>query len=246
MLEQNLQRMLEQSKYTVVLSGYGMLLESGYPALRDGEESYDIELKYGYSTEEIFSSAFFATRKEIFYDFYRNEMLSPLEKPPGICFYELAKMQEKGWVQTIVTRRIFGLPERAGCKNIIELHGNVYHNFCPHCGKEYPMEYIRDSKKIPLCDVCGMPVRPRVCLFGEMVDNDVMTKAAAEIAKADVLLILGSNLKTYLCEQLLGYYRGTKLILITKNEHYSDKYADIVVHSRVDDALKKILSFEKK
>lgn len=52
-------QILKKSRYTVALSGFGMLVESGYPAIRDGGESYDIEQKYGYSTEEIFSSSFF-------------------------------------------------------------------------------------------------------------------------------------------------------------------------------------------
>ena len=64
--------MLRESRYTVVLSGRGMLEESGYPVVRDGGESYAIEEKYGYSAEEIFSSAFFSTRKQQFYEFYRN------------------------------------------------------------------------------------------------------------------------------------------------------------------------------
>ena len=75
--------MLEESKYTVAMSGIEMLLENGYPGLRDGEESYEIEQKYGYSAEEILSSAFYATRKEIFFEFLRNEMLAATAVPPG-------------------------------------------------------------------------------------------------------------------------------------------------------------------
>ena len=47
MLERTLLKILQESKYTTVLSGFGMLIESDYPAIRDGDESYDIELKYG-------------------------------------------------------------------------------------------------------------------------------------------------------------------------------------------------------
>ena len=60
------------SKYTTVLSGFEMLQENGYPAIRDGEESYDIEQKYGYSVDEMFTSAFYSTRKPQFFEFYRN------------------------------------------------------------------------------------------------------------------------------------------------------------------------------
>ena len=150
MLEGNLLQILQESRYTTVLSGFGMLLESGYPSLRDGEKSYDIEQKYGYSMEEMFSSSFYSTRKVQFFEFYRKELLSHLDKPPGKGFLAMAELERRGLFQSIITRRIFGLPGKAGCKNVIELHGNVYDNFCPHCGRKYPMEYIRDSVRVPL------------------------------------------------------------------------------------------------
>lgn len=240
MAEGKILQILRDSRYTTVLSGFSMLLESGYPSIRDGDVSYDIEQKYGYSMEEMFSTAFFSTRKEQFYEFYRNEILSQLVIPPGKGFSEMARLEQKGLFQSVITRRIFGLPQRAGCRNVINLHGSVYDNFCPHCGRIYPMEYIRDSVRVPLCESCKTPVRPRVCLFGEMVDNSVITRAAEEIQKADVLLVLGSNLKSYLCSQLIDYYDGDKLILVNETPHYADRFADIVVHERVDDLLEKI------
>lgn len=241
MLGKTLLDILKKSTYTTVLSGFEMLTESGYPAIRDGEESYDIELKYGYSVEEIMSSSFYSTRKEQFYEFYRNEMLTQLEKPPGKCFYEMAELEERGLIQMVITRRIYGLPERAGCRNVINLHGSVYENYCPHCGKTYPMEYIRESKRIPLCGSCSTPIRPKICLFGEMVDNRVITKAAEEVRKADVLLVLGTNLRTYLCSQLIDYYEGDKLVVVNPEEHFSDKLANVVVHKSVEYTLGEII-----
>lgn len=242
MSENSLLRILKESKYTTVLSGFEMLLESGYPAIRDGDESYDIELKYGYSAEELLSSAFYSTRKEQFYEFYRNEILKPLEIPPGKCFYHMAELERHGLVQTIITRRFFGLPKRAGCQNVIYLHGNVFNNYCPHCGRRYPMEYIRDSKRIPLCESCKTPVRPDICLYGEMVDNAVITRAAEEVSKAEVLLILGSNLKTYLCTQLIDYYDGEQIIVVNPEKHFSDAYADVVINETVEETLGSVLN----
>ena len=217
-----------------------MLLESGYPSIRDGDVSYDIEQKYGYSMEEMFSSAFYSTRKEQFYAFYRNEILSRLTTPPGKGFLEMAELERRKMFQCIITRRIYGLPQRAGCRNVIDLHGNVYNNFCPHCGRKYSMEYVRDSVRVPLCEDCKTPVRPRVCLFGEMVDNGVITRAAEDIQKADVLLVLGSHLNSYLCNQLINYYEGDKLILVNETPHYAERLADIVIHERVDDLLERL------
>ena len=120
-----LQKILEESKYTVVLSGYGMTVESGYPALRDGDISYDIEQRYGYSTDELMHSSCFSTRKELFYEFYRNEILSALTIPPGKGYQIVAELQKRGFVQSIITKRFFGLSQRAGCENVINLYGNV-------------------------------------------------------------------------------------------------------------------------
>lgn len=240
-MSKSIRQMLQKSKYTVVLSGRGMSNESGYPAIRDGDESYDIEEKYGYSTEEIFSSAFYSTRKKQFYEFYRNELLSAINIEPGDGFKGLAKLEEMGLVDCVITRRMFSLSERAGCKKVINVHGTVFDNYCPHCGKEYQVEKVIEDRPIPLCDECSMPIRPRVSLYGEEVDNAVMTKAAEEVEKAELLLILGSPMNSAFCEKLVGYYQGEKIILVAPHPHFSDKYADIVIHKRVDEFMNELI-----
>ena len=94
MVGKDLLKILKESKYTTVLSGFEMLQENGYPAIRDGEESYDIEQKYGYSVDEMFTSAFYSTRKPQFFEFYRNELLSALDIPPGKGYLEMAELEE--------------------------------------------------------------------------------------------------------------------------------------------------------
>ncbi len=127
---------------------------------------------------------------------------------------------------------------------MINLHGSVYENYCPHCGKKkYPVEYIREAKRVPLCTECNAPIRPGVCLMGEKVDNKVITKKQPMKSKKRMfcLFFLGTNLKTYLCTQLINYYEGDKLIVVNPEPHFSDKYADILVSERVDITLEKIL-----
>ncbi len=237
MKEKNILQILRESRYTVVLSGAELLKESGYPMLRDGDESYEIEEKYGYSFEEMFSSSFYSARKERFFRFYKEVLLKAAEIPPGQGFYDLKQLQDYGLIHSIITRRIAGLEDRVGCRNVINLKGTIYHNTCPNCGREYPMEYIRDAKGVPLCEQCLVAIRPDVCLFGEMIDNGLMTRAAEEIEKADVVLVLGASLHSPLCSQMLQYYNGTNLILVTESEHYSDQQADVIVYGRSDDFL---------
>ena len=228
---------MKDSRYTVVLSGAGLMAESGYPLLRDGSESYDIEEEYGYSFEEIFSSTFYSARKEVFFRFYKEFILKAAQIPPGKGFYALKTLQDDGLVDSVITRRIAGLEDRAGCRNVLDMKGTVFDNSCPSCGRKYPVEYMRNAKGVPLCETCQTAIRPHVCLFGEMIDNNVMTKAAQEVEKADVLLVLGANLTSPLCSQLLQYYNGTNLILVNDTEHYSDQRADIVIIGRCDEFL---------
>lgn len=242
MREKNMLNILRESRYTVVLSGTGLMAESGYPLLRDGSESYEIEEKYGYSFEEIFSSGFYSARKDLFFRFYKEVLLKAVEIPPGDGFRALKKLQDHGLIHSIITRRIAGLEERAGCRNVINMKGTVYDNVCPSCGRHYPVEYMKEANGVPLCEDCLIAIRPQVCLFGEMIDNGIMTRAAEEVGKADVLIVLGASLISPLCSQMSQYYTGSNLILVSEQEHYSDERADIIVRGRCDEFLKSMVS----
>lgn len=208
--------------------------------MRAPEISYKVEREYGYSPEEIFSSVFYTNRTETFFRYYKKEMLEPtLEPSEG--FAALAELERRGQLQYSITNNVYNLPKRAGCKNVLNLHGTIFDNECPRCGKKYSMEYIRDSKKIPLCEKCQIPVRPKVMLFGEQVDNQLMTRAVNEISKADVLLLLGTNFSSGLCDQYVQYFEGSSLILINGQEHFQDEKASIVLREEVKTALPKIV-----
>lgn len=242
MLGDDIGKMIRSSAYTVALCGFGMFSECGYPELRDGDEAFVIEQKYGYSYDELFHCSFFNTKKKIFYEFYKEHMLPLVEKKPGSGFFHMAELEKRGYIHSIITKRITGTHDKAGCRNVINLHGTLQEYHCSHCGKRYSVEYVKISSGVPRCERCSGAVRPNVCLFGEMVDNSVMTKAVEEIEKAEVLLVLGTNLSKELCEHLVGYYKGDKLILVTPSSHFSDVYADYVVYDRVDQTLQSLVA----
>ena len=235
-----IREILEKSTYTVAMCGTDMMKESGMQSMRAPEISYKVEREYGYSPEEIFSSVFYSNRTETFFKYYKKEMLEPALEPSD-GFFALAELESRGLLQYAVTNNVYDLPERAGCKKVLNLHGTIFDNECPRCGKEYPMEYIRDAKKIPLCEKCQIPVRPKVMLFGEQVDNQLMTQAVNEISKADVLLLLGTNFNSGLCDPYVKYFEGSKMILINGQEHFMDKKAHVVLHEEVKTALLKIV-----
>ena len=140
----------------------------------------------------------------------------------------LGAMERAGKPQCLITSNIYAKAQRAGCKNVINLHGTIYENKCPHCGKDYTMEQVRDAKKILLCDKCGIPVRPQVSLFGEMVDSRRMTKTSNEISKAEVLLLLGTTLDSEVFGNYVKYFTGRWLVIIHPNRNYLDDKADML------------------
>lgn len=239
-------QMLNESEYTVCLSGREMIVEDGIESMRDMETAYEIEMKYGRSPEEVFSAQYFNTRTEKFYEFYREEVLSQ-DKEPGAAYKALAELEEMGVVKSVITRQLYNFPKRAGCKSVFNLHGNIYEkNKCPRCQKEYPMEYLRDSAKIPLCEKCKVPIHPGVTLLGEMVEIGLTTKAADEISKADTLLLAGTNMREEIVEQFLPYYHGNRVILIHAEQHYGDKEADYLVSESAADVLPEVVEELKK
>lgn len=235
-----LKELIEESRYLVCLMGVQVSSQCGCTNYRDEGDSYDIEAKYGYSPDELFNATFFNVRPGQFYEFYKNDMINVLGEI-GDGLKNIQRLEEQGKVKCIITRDIFSLAKRAGCRNVFELHGSVFNNYCQHCGKYYPVEYIQQSKGIPKCENCGAMIRPGVSMVGEMVDNSLISRAAEEVQKADTLLVLGCNLKSSLAGTFLRYFQGNKLILINNKEHYADSIADFVIHAKPMDIMSEIV-----
>lgn len=237
---QTLKNILDSSRYTVALCGSGILKECGYPGILSLDVAYDIENRYGDSPEYIYSSAYFSTRPEKFFKFYKSEILDK-DLEPSETFYALAELEKQGKLQTIISKNSFSLSERAGCKHVYNIYGTIHKNICTHCGKEYPVEFVKTSPSVPLCEECGHIIRPNVKLFGEMLDHEIIAKIADEIAKADVLLLLGTSLESYTYKNYIKYFRGNSIVVVHQNPHYSDVRTNLVFLDTPKNVLPKIL-----
>lgn len=144
-------------------------------------------------------------------------------------------------MQTIISKNSFSLSERAGCKHVYNIYGTIHKNICTHCGKEYPVEFVKTSPSVPLCEECGHIIRPNVKLFGEMLDHEIIAKIADEIAKADVLLLLGTSLESYTYKNYIKYFRGNSIVVVHQNPHYSDVRTNLVFLDTPKNVLPKIL-----
>ena len=228
-------QIIESSDNIVFFGGAGVSTESNIPDFRSVDGLYS--QKYKYPPETMLSHTFFAHRTQEFFEFYRDKLLVPWAKP-NITHIKLAELEQKGKLKAIVTQNIDGLHEMAGSKNIFNLHGTVYRNYCMHCGKFFEMEYIKDSKGVPRCDKCGGIVKPDVVLYEEGLDDDVVEGAINAISQADVLIIGGTSLVVYPAAGLVNYFKGRHLILINKQITSFDDKADLVLHESLGEMFK--------
>ena len=132
-----------------------------------------------------------------------------------------------------------GLHQKAGSKNVFELHGSVLKNHCIRCGKAHSAEFVHDAKGIPLCD-CGGIVKPKVVLYEEALDEDTLDGAADAIYRADLLIVGGTSLTVYPAAGLLRYYRGNRLVLINRDETPYDGQADLVFHASLGEIFSRL------
>ncbi len=232
-----LQQYIDESDNIVFFGGAGVSTESGIPDFRSKDGLYN--QKYAYPPEEILSSHFFYSQPEEFFRFYKDKMLV-LDAKPNRAHLYLAKLEKEGKLQAIVTQNIDGLHQKAGNKNVIELHGSIYRNRCINCSKFYPPEYIKECDKIPYCEHCHNIVKPEVVLYEEPLDEMVMTKAMIKIMEAELLIIAGTSLSVYPANGFINYFQGKHMVLINKDKTPYDNKADLVIHDKIGEVFSKL------
>ncbi len=231
---ETLKQWVNESGRIVFFGGAGVSTESGIPDFRSVDGLYN--QKFEYPPETIISHSFYDQRPEYFFRFYREKML-PLGFEPNITHRVLARWEQEGRLLAVVTQNIDGLHQKAGSKNVYELHGSVLRNYCVRCGRFYPAEFVRDADGVPRCE-CGGIVKPDVVLYEESLDEDVISGAVSAIARADMLIVGGTSLTVYPAAGFLGYYRGKRLVLINRDPTPFDRHADLCIH----DSLGKVFS----
>jgi len=230
---------IKESDNIVAFTGAGVSTESNIPDFRSPGGLYST-LRYGYQPETIISRTFFFEHPEIFFDFYRNQMVYK-DAQPNDCHKALAKLEECGKLKAVITQNIDGLHQKAGSKNVLELHGTIYSNHCINCGRFFDLDYILKTTGVPICKKCGGIVKPDVVLYEESLNARLLAKAAQYIAEADVLLVMGSSLVVYPAAGLVDYYKGDKLILINKSSTPYDSRANLIIRDNVGDVMHHVM-----
>lgn len=233
-----LKKWIDESDNIVFFGGAGVSTESGIPDFRSENGIFQAINEYGVRPEVILSHTFFMQNPEVFFKYYKKTLLYPDAKPND-CHKALAKLEEMGKLKAVITQNIDDLHQRAGSKNVLELHGTLYKNYCMKCGKTFDLDYVTADEGITRCDACGGIVRPDVVLYEEGMDQETIYQSVDFISKADLLIVGGTSLNVYPAAGLLNYYRGNKLVLVNKSATSYDNKAALVIAENIGEVFRK-------
>ncbi|RVE42433.1 hypothetical protein evm_012909 [Chilo suppressalis] len=208
---------LKSAKNIVFLSGAGISAESGIPTFRGAGGFWR-----KYQASALATPGAFNNNPSLVWEFYhyRREVAAKCEPNPGhkaIANYEKLYGPEK--TITVITQNVDGLHTKAGTKNLIELHGNLYKTRCTKCkevltntdnpicealanrgapdvkvvGSDIPVKLLPHCKK----PGCGGLLRPHIVWFGESLETEVLNKAEAAMESCDVCLVVGTSSVVY-------------------------------------------------
>lgn len=235
-----IKKKIRDSKHVVAVLGTEMLVEGGGYDLDTNDENYRVEEEYGFCPEDMLSTSFFNAKVEKFFRFYKKEILG-MQQHSTAAYDALIRLQKRGKLSAVICQNFHGIPQNVKLNKVIDLNGNIKINQCPHCDKDFDVEYIKNSAGIPQCDRCKMAIRPGIRLLGERVDAELMTRAAVACDEADVLLILGKNMYNDRLEYNAAPEHDQLKVLFSKNEFESNNKVDFIIRDDISKFLPLII-----
>jgi NAD-dependent deacetylase len=229
MAAQELAELIRAARSVVALTGAGISVPSGIPDFR----SPGTGLWESVNPMEVAHIDAFRRDPERFWAFYGERFQTLEDKQPNRAHEVLAELERKGMLDAVITQNIDRLHERAGSRELVEVHGTISHSSCLRCGTRYPLADVRerqagDSRGIPRCG-CGEPLKPDVVLFGEYLPVEALSRAEQLAAGAELMLCIGSSLEVYpVCDlPLRTLAAGGRIAILTKGATPLDTHAAV-------------------
>jgi NAD-dependent deacetylase len=179
----------------VVLTGAGVSTESGIPDFRSPQGLWAQFDPFEYGSIE----AFRADPAKV-WRFYAPRFAVLTDAEPNAAHLALAQLEQAGLVRAVITQNIDLLHERAGSRDVVEVHGSIRTSSCPGCGASYPLARVLELLGVedaPACPECVSILKPDVVFFGELLPVEAIDRAFALAREAALMLVVGSALEVY-------------------------------------------------
>ena len=233
-----LQKLIDEAHDIAFFGGAGVSTESGIPDFRSETGLYKLKSKYDKPYEEMLSLTYFTLHTKTFFEFYREFMINQNALPNEAHKY-LARKEKSGKNITIITQNIDGLHQKAGSKNVIELHGSIHRNYCSKCGRLYDLNSFLELAPDEICSKCGGILKPDVVLYEEPLNEMSITKAIIALQKADLLIIAGTSLNVYPANTLIQYFFGDNIVIINKSKLNVNRKVKLILNENIGEVFSK-------
>lgn len=234
---------IRNSNNVVALTGAGISTPSGIPDFRSANSG----LWERYDPFEVASLNAFRYHPDKFFNWMRSLAIDIHHALPNPAHQGLAQLEQLGHIHTVITQNIDGLHQRAGSRNVLEIHGSLQTLTCIHCYQQFQAtKYLPaylDQGVIPKCPQCSGVLKPDVILFGEQIPARTWLKVKQAIQTCDVMIVAGSSLEVLpvagLPMQVVE--RGAHLIVVNQSPTYIDVRADVVLPEDVATMIPRIV-----
>ena len=235
---------IRASRKTVVLTGAGSSTASGISDFR----SVESRLWERYDPFEVASLESFRYHPEIFFAWLHPLIENISTAQPNPAHIGLAQLEKSGFVDTLITQNIDNLHQRAGSRNVLEVHGTLKTLTCTSCFRRYEssifMQAYLDEFQIPTCPECTHILKPDVILFGEQLPVQTWLRANEASKSCNLMIVAGSSLEVLPVAGLpmRALENGAHLIIINQSQTYLDVRADVVFHDDVAEIIPRIVA----
>jgi NAD-dependent deacetylase len=192
---ERLARLIRERQPCVALTGAGVSTESGIPDFRSPEGLWAEFDPFEYGSLEAFRRD-----PEKVWRFYRPRYSTLVDAQPNAAHRALADLEELGLLRAVVTQNIDLLHERAGSREIVEVHGSIRSSTCPRCRASYPLAEVLallEQDDAPRCAECASVLKPDVVFFGELLPARAIDRAYELARSAALMLVVGSTLEVH-------------------------------------------------
>lgn len=222
---EELKSFIRNSKFTTAFTGAGVSTLSGIRDFRGKNGLYNDE-----DADKIFDLNYFMRDPSFYYKRSKNFIYNIEEKEPSAVHNMLAELESDGNLEAVITQNIDILHQKAGSKNVIEVHGTPMHHHCLKCKKHYSYEFVAaivQQDEIPKCDDCGGIVKPDITFFGEQLPAGALKKAFELAERSELMLVLGSSLTVQPAASIPAAVirAGGKIVIVNNMPTPLDEYA---------------------
>lgn len=231
---ERLAQLVRDHQPCVVLTGAGISTESGIPDFRSPTGIWKQYDPVEYATIEAFEAD-----PEKVWGFYGKRLGALADAEPNDGHRAIAELEERGWIEAVVTQNVDGLHQRAGSRTVVEVHGSIRSARCTRCDATVPSSEALELLPLPACTRCGAMLKPDVVLFGELLPEVAIDRAIRLASEAGTLLVVGSSLEVYPVAglPLETQSAGGKLAIVNRGETPYDSAADVRIDGGAGETL---------